>query len=285
MQQTIKIAALNQLSLLTGRLFFLFSLFLFFSSLLPCNSLALLDLKKTNDDIEIIADEFVEWSKADALYEAKGNAIAKQAGNEIQADRLKILYRMEKNNRIMSRMDATGNVQLISNAAKASGDLLIYHIETGIAVLTGTSLSLTSPDYTITARDSFTFFDTENKAHIKGMAKATYHESTIESDEIVAWFHTLKTNETQQSLKEAEAHGHVKITTPNDIAYGDKAYYNGQSEKAILTGNVRITRAKSDILGSKAEIDLKTGISKMLSSPSENSSKPQERVRGVIRVD
>lgn len=283
MEQKSEIAALNRLPLLTKWRLSLFSIF-FLATLTSNQSLALLDLKKTNDDVEITADEFVEWSKADSLYEAKGNAIAKQADSEIQADSLKILYRMEKNIRIMSRMDATGNVQLISNSARASGDLLVYHLETGIAVLTGTSLNLTSPDYTITARDNFTFFDNENKAHIKGLAKATYHESTIESDEMLAWFHTLKTNEAQQSLKEAEAHGHVKITTPNDIAYGDKAYYNGQSEKAILTGNVRITRAKSDILGSKAEIDLKTGISKMLSS-TETTSGTQGRVRGVIRVD
>ncbi|MBP9694263.1 MAG: hypothetical protein KBE16_06125 [Alphaproteobacteria bacterium] len=283
MEQKSEIAALNRPPLLTEWRLSLF--FIFFLATLPSNqSLALLDLKKTNDDVEITADEFVEWSKADSLYEAKGKAIAKQADSEIQADSLKILYRMEKNNRIMSRMDATGNVILVSKEARASGDLLVYHLETGIAVLTGTQLKLTSPEYVITARDSFTFFDNENKAHIKGLAKATYHESTIESDEILAWFHTLKTNEAQQSLKEAEAHGHVKITTPNDIAYGDKAYYNGQSEKAILTGNVRITRAKSDILGSKAEIDLKTGISKMLSS-TETTSGTQGRVRGVIRVD
>lgn len=285
MEQTTKIAALNHLSPSTGQRLFLFSLFLFFSSLLPDNGLAFLDLKKTNDDVEITADEFVEWSKADSLYEAKGNAIAKQADSEIQADSLKILYRMEKSNRIMSRMDATGNVILVSKEAKASGDLLVYHLEIGIAILTGTQLKLTSPEYVITARDSFTFFDNENKAHIKGLAKATYHESTIESDEMLAWFHTLKTSEAHQSLKEAEAHGHVKITTPNDIAYGDKAYYNGQSEKAILTGNVRITRAKSDILGSKAEIDLKTGISKMLSTSDEKTPGTQGRVRGVIRVD
>lgn len=247
-------------------------------------SFALLDLQKSTDDIEINADDFVEWSKSDSLYEAKGNAIAKQGPNEIQADGIKILYRMEQNNRIMSRMEAAGNVHLISTTTKASGDLLVYHLETGIAVLTGTNLTLTSPDYTIKARDSFTFFDTDNKALIKGIAKATYHESTIESDEIIAWFHTLKTNETHQSLKEAEAHGHVKITTPNDIAYGDKAHYNGQSEKAILTGNVRITHAKNDITGSKAEIDLKTGISKMLSETNENTP-GQGRVRGVIRVD
>jgi lipopolysaccharide export system protein LptA len=283
MEQKSEIAALNRPPLLTEWRLSLF--FIFFLATLTSNqSLALLDLKKTNDDVEITADEFVEWSKADSLYEAKGKAIAKQADSEVQADSLKILYRMEKNNRIMSRMDATGNVILVSKEAKASGDLLVYHLETGIAVLTGTQLKLTSPEYVITARDSFTFFDNENKAHIKGLAKATYHESTIESDEMLAWFHTLKTNEAQQSLKEAEAHGHVKITTPNDIAYGDKAYYNGQSEKAILTGNVRITRAKSDILGSKAEIDLKTGISKMLSS-TETTSGTQGRVRGVIRVD
>ena len=151
--------------------------------------------------------------------------------------------------------------------------------------LTGINLNLTSPDSLITAKDSFTFFDTENKAIAKGSTKARYHNSTIESDEILAWFHTLKTNEAHQSLKEAEARGHVKITTPDDIAYGDKAHYDGHSEKALLTGNVKIIHGKNEILGSKAEIDLKTGISKMLSEPNENSSGTQGRVRGVIRID
>lgn len=285
MRLKTEIATLNRLPLLTRWCLSLFSLYFVIILFSSNSAFALLDVKKTNEDIEITADDFVEWSKADSFYEAKGNAIAKQVDSEVQADSLKILYRVEKNDRIMSRMDATGHVHLISKTAKASGDLLVYHIETGIAVLTGSNLSLTSPDYTITAKDSFTFFDAENKAHIKGMAKATYHQSTIESDEILAWFHTLQTDETHQSLKEAEAHGHVKITTPNDIAYGDKAYYNGQSSKAILTGNVRITRAKSDITGSKAEVDLKTGISKMLSASPGTSPGAEGRVRGVFRVD
>ena len=63
-----------------------------------------------------------------------------------------------------------------------------------------------------------------------------------------------------------DAIGNVKISTPNEVAIGDEAIYYVEKELVRLSGNVKITRGISQLNGSIAEVNLKTGRSRLLSN-------------------
>jgi lipopolysaccharide export system protein LptA len=50
--------------------------------------------------------------------------------------------------------------------------------------------------------------------------------------------------------------------------------------KAVLTGDVFLTRGKNQLAGDKAEVDFKTGLSKLV-----NTGKGSKRVRGLLYPD
>lgn len=65
-------------------------------------------------------------------------------------------------------------------------------------------------------------------------------------------------------LEKVEAFGHVSVRTPTDTATGDRAVYVPDSGIARLAGNVRITRGQNQLDGQEAEVNMKTGISRLL---------------------
>ena len=74
-----------------------------------------------------------------------------------------------------------------------------------------------------------------------------------------------------------DAFEEVQIITGQDRARADKGIYNVESGVATLTGSVKITRNKNILRGCSAEINLNTGISRLLRCP-----KGSKRVNGTI---
>jgi len=72
-----------------------------------------------------------------------------------------------------------------------------------------------------------------------------------------------------------EAYGHVSVRTPTDTVTGDRAVYVPDTGIARIFGNVRITRGENQLNGSEAEVNQKTGISRLLAGQSE-------RVQGLV---
>jgi lipopolysaccharide export system protein LptA len=76
-------------------------------------------------------------------------------------------------------------------------------------------------------------------------------------------------------LEKVEAYGNVVIRTVTDTVTGDRAVYVPDSGIARVAGKVRITRGQNQLAGAEAEVNLKTGISRLL--PSKGS-----RVSGLV---
>ena len=72
-----------------------------------------------------------------------------------------------------------------------------------------------------------------------------------------------------------EAFGNVTVRTVTDTAIGDRAVYVPDSGIARLAGRVRITRGENQLDGSEAEVNMKTGIARLLSGTGE-------RVQGLV---
>lgn len=65
-------------------------------------------------------------------------------------------------------------------------------------------------------------------------------------------------------LEKVEAYGHVVVRTITDTVTGDRAVYVPDTGIARVAGVVRITRGDNQLNGSEAEVNLKTGISRLL---------------------
>ena len=81
-------------------------------------------------------------------------------------------------------------------------------------------------------------------------------------------------------LTRIDAFGNVRIATATDFARGDRGVYYVDREFATLSGAVRITREENQMNGEYAEIDMKTGVSRLLAGAP--GTKTKSRVQGLI---
>ncbi len=80
-----------------------------------------------------------------------------------------------------------------------------------------------------------------------------------------------------EGFDQIDAFGNVLVSTGAEIARGDEGVYNPTTGIATLCGNVRITRGKNQLNGACAEINLKTGNSRLIGDG--------RRVKGLITPD
>ena len=78
-----------------------------------------------------------------------------------------------------------------------------------------------------------------------------------------------------------EAFGNVIVTTPGEIAQGEKGVYNAKTGLALLTGAVKLTRGSSQANGDFLELNLNNGLYKLGCRPGTGSS----CVRGLFVPD
>lgn len=235
---------------------------------------------QNKEPIEITADKTLEWHRTELQYVANGNAIVKQGGTTIKGDRITADYRSSaKSDMDIYRLTASGNVSIDDKGNVATGEKLVYDIDTGIATMTGQALTMTSPEQTVTATEKFEY--TVNQGMIKaiGNAKVVRGTDTLHSDIITAFL--VEDEQGQNSLDRLEGDGNVKIVTPTEMLTGHRGIYNAKSNTATVTGAVKITRDQNVLTGERAEIDLTTSISRLFGASIEDGQ-TGGRVRGVF---
>ncbi|MEO1266096.1 MAG: LPS export ABC transporter periplasmic protein LptC, partial [Pseudomonadota bacterium] len=84
------------------------------------------------------------------------------------------------------------------------------------------------------------------------------------------------------ALTQIDVAGRVRITSANgQTAEGDKAVYKTSTEQITLSGNVVLTQGRQQIRGTRLLIDVKTGVSRILSAPVAESG-GRKRMRAVF---
>lgn len=189
------------------------------------------------------------------------------------------------------RLEALGNVHIFTPTDQAQGDRAIYDIDQAVLVMTGHDLKLTTPNDALTARDTMEYWSQKHMAVARGNAIVVTNDGKrMTADTLVAY-----TADTPQSpagatqvtakapatpadaddplaasgkLQKVDAFGNVTVRTPTDTAVGDRAVYVPDTGIARLAGKVRITRGQNQLDGTEAEVNMKTGISRLLSSAS-----------------
>lgn len=240
--------------------------------------------KDAAQPLEIEADNGIEWNRDQRMYVARGNARAAQGGAEVFADELTAYYRDgdddkgqagkdaagkdKKDGQTIYRIDADGNVRVRSQNSQAFGDQAVYHVEQAVFVLVGKALRMETGKIKITARDSLEYWEDRQLAVARGGAIVTSGERRLKADILTAHID----NQARRDIKRIDAFGNVVISTRNVIARGAEGVYNPGTSIATLCGDVKITRGANQLNGECAEVNLKSGKSRLIGGRSRVKS-------------
>ena len=215
--------------------------------------------------VEITADEGIEWQQKAQAYVARGHARAAQGDSAVHADVLTAYYAGGQGEATrITRIDAEGNVRLVSPNGTATGTKAAYDVAKGILVLTGKPVLVTKTDR-ITARNSLEFWSERNLVVARGAAHAVRAGRQVAADVLTA--HLKKGPKGDDQITRIDAFDHVVVSTPTEIVRADRGVYNLQTGIATLTGSVKITKGENQLNGDRAVVDLNTGKSRLLSAP------------------
>lgn len=226
-------------------------------------------------DIILDADDGVEYHQKEQKLVASGNAVASKDGLTIKAETLIGYYNPKVKNKL-SRLEAIQNVRMSSPEANASGDNLIYDITQDTAILKGSPARIKTPDADITAKGSITYYQTAQKAIAVDNVIATDAKGNkVYADLMTAYF----TNDSsgKMILDKIDIEKNVKIISQDAEITALKGTYYAIAGKINLFDDVVINQNGNILKGSKAETNLNTGISKILSGGIK------ERVSGIFK--
>jgi lipopolysaccharide export system protein LptA len=250
--------------------------------------------------IEILADGAIEWRRLDQTVTAAGNARAIRGTTTVFADRLVARYRPRGGGREAQpgaasqavlggggeiwRLEAEGNVRIVSGENRAQGDRAVYDLDRRVLVMTGRALAITNGRDRLTARDALEYWVDRRMAVARGGATVTSPDRQLDAETLVAYFSDTPGARAPQArqqggaasalqvpgsgrLERVEAFGNVTIRTATESVRGDRGVYTPATGVAQVAGNVGITRGQNHLSGAVAEVNLQTGVSRLLPTP------------------
>ena len=226
-----------------------------------------------DDPINLTADDLV-WHRDNNEQFATGNARVTRSGVELRADVLTAYSRDNQGEgNQFYRVDADGNVQIISKNERVFGDRGEYKIDDQNFVLVGENLRIESNQGLITARDQLEYWEAKQQFVARGDATIMKGDKRVRADILLALLGA--TPKGKQEIQQVNVWGNVLISTATEIVRAEKGVYNVRTGIVRLQGNVKITRGKTQLNGIDAEVDLNSGISRLLGG--------KGRVRGLIQ--
>lgn len=191
------------------------------------------------------------------------------------------------------RLEAEGNVRIFTATDLAEGDHATYDMDQAVLVLTGRRLKLTRPAEVITARDSLEYWAQAHRAVARGDAVVVTNDGRRLAGDILVAYTAAPTSTPAATpvaakpaatddplgasgrIEKVEVFGNVSVRTQTDTVTGERGVYVPETGIARLGGNVHITRGQNELNGAEAEVDMKTGISRLLASSNG-------QVRGLV---
>lgn len=226
--------------------------------------------------LSVDADRSIEWHQEQKAYVARGNAVATRGDMTVSSDVLIAYYReIPSGGTEIWRLAAEGGVVLSTPTQKVEGDRAVYDVDRQVMVVTGDGLKLTTPTDVVTARDSLEYWADRRLAVARGDAVAVRDRNKVSADLLVGQFEEDASGSLR--MRRIDAQGNVVVTTPTDVARGERGVYDLVTEVATLTGGVKLTRGKNQLNGDAAEVNMKTGVSRLV-----NTGGGPARVRGLF---
>ena len=227
-------------------------------------------------DITITAEKRVEVYQDEKKAVAVGNAVAVKPGMTVKGERLTAYFTQtggengEKKTSVTD-MTAEQNVSLHMEKADAFGERMEYHVKDDYMVIKGKPALIKNDKAKITADGNITYYPGRNKAVARDNVIADNGKNKIYSEVMETYF--KKDAEGNPALQRVEIPQNPKIVTQDGTVTTKTGIYYPDKGKVYLYENVVINQNGNILKGDKAETDLNTGISKVLSG--------QSRVSGI----
>ena len=256
------------------------------------------DARAVRQNVTVTADRLIAFyrPKTDTgATPASATAPAKPQPNASSAPGLG--DEQESGGNEVYRLEAQGNVKIFTPTDNAQADKAVYDVDQAVLVLTGHDLKLTTPNDVLTAKDDVEYWSQKHMAVARGDAVVVTKDARrIQADTLVAYTKPAPPPDQQAKpktvaagtapagddtlgasgqLEKVEAFGHVLLRTPTDLVTGDRGIYVPETGMAVLVGNVRITRGQNQLAGAQAEVNMKTGVARLVSGTAN-------RVEGLI---
>ncbi|MGB0934606.1 MAG: LptA/OstA family protein [Alphaproteobacteria bacterium] len=206
--------------------------------------------------LTIDSDKGISCDRERNTCTATGNVVATKGAFVLHCHELTTFMRKGADGKQQVwKVDAKGNVVFTGiPGEKATGARAIYTIDDGKLFMTADP----NDGYTIVIKD----------------------DKILKSRRVILF---IDESGNSRQLKYIEALEDVTLSTPDEIGYGDKVTYTPATQIATLQGDlVTIAREEGHLKGKYAQINLDTGIAKMMNS-ADNDGKG--RVRAFIRPD
>jgi lipopolysaccharide export system protein LptA len=244
----------------------------------------------TAKQLEVTADNGIEWQKDKKIYVARGNAQVKRGDFSVRGATLTAHYRDKADGKSeIYKVEAVGGVVLNNGDDVAKGDRAVYDVDRKVLTLNGNDLSYVSGGNKITARDSLEYWEVQRTAVARGSAVAVREDDTVKSDMLVGYFEERPREDnptrTRRELARIEAIGNVEIINKDNTVKAERATYDTGSKLAQLTGGVQVIRGNDRLNGERAEVNMKTGVYRMLPGTATPGAAGSGRVTGTITPD
>lgn len=231
-----------------------------------------------DEPIDVFAENGIEWQQENSLFIARGDARAVRGQVEVLSDELRAYYREGTTGQSeIWRLDALGNVRIVSNTETAYGNRAIYNADQQVLVIDGEKPRLESGKDILTATQQLEYWEAKKFAVARGNAIATRDKKQVHADVLVAHFNQDSLGKSQ--VYRIDAYDNVRVKTETETAVGDRGIYNVETGVAVLTGNVTMVRDTNTLNGCRAEVNLNSGVSKLFACPNQQGS---NRVRGTF---
>ncbi len=224
------------------------------------------DAAASQQPIEITAEGGIEWNRNARTYTASGAAQARRGDLSVEADTLIAHYRERATGGSeIYRLEAAGNVRLASQSAIITGDRAVYDVASHAMTVTGEALRLETATDVVTAQDRLEYSDLTRQASAHGGVVVVREDRRLDAEHVVA---TLAPGPAGQLVvSKVEAEGNVRIATPREFVRADRGSYDVDQQFAILMGAVKVTQDQNQLNGEYAEVDLRSGVSRLLGAP------------------
>jgi lipopolysaccharide export system protein LptA len=266
-------------------------------------SLSFASKDKNKDPIVVTAEQGLEWQQNEKRFIARGNAKATQGDISVTADELTAYYRDKTvkappkpaqdgappdaaedkiNNSQVYRVDAIGNVRIVSDTDVATGAAAVYDFDRAVLVLQGSPAVLTTSDGKVTAHKTLQYWANERVAVAEGDAVAEDADKNLgrrlKADRLTAYFRDENAPNAKKSsarknqkrdITQIVGVGNVMLTTKTDVVRGDRANYNIDTGMATVDGSVKMTRDNNQLNGGYAVVNVNSGISRLYGSAAE----------------
>ena len=212
---------------------------------------------KSGSPIEIEAESGIEWRRNEKRYIARGKIVYFEAfGYRDKAAGGSEIWQIE----------ADGHVRLQQPDRTVTGEHAIYNLDTRVLKVTGGALGVDTGKEKLTATDSLEYQDGSQIAIARGNATVVQTDRRVRADTMTGHFQHQAGG--KLDLVRLEADGNVEVKTPDTYATSNKGDYDLKADIMTLSGNVKVTNAGNQFNGEYAEVNVKTGVSRLLGSPS-----------------